>query len=312
MKILYITTGVEDYLSDGILYGLRKLYGPDVVDFPKKESMYVNYQEDISYGSGFTLWRLLPDLNIDREHVREQIEAGYYDIIVFSDIFRQLEVFAHWNVYKLLEQTREMGKKIVFLDGTDDGKVTITETFQWGTYFKRENPFNYPEVKIIGLSIPQEKILPEKPKKTKPFVRYCQVPEAYQVWEIQQMCSNERFADETEYYADMAASKFGFAMKKSGWDTPRTIEQAGCWAVNCIYTPGWEWDNIDWYHRPKDTHPLGLEDMKNCILWDTPQQLVDKIKSINDVQYEKMSRDSHDWALTKTCEKVARYVMDNI
>ena len=40
MKILYITTGSEDYLQDSIMYGLRRLYGKEAVEFPEKEMLY--------------------------------------------------------------------------------------------------------------------------------------------------------------------------------------------------------------------------------------------------------------------------------
>ena len=134
MKILYIVTEQEDYLSDGILYGLRMLYGPDVIDFPKKECMYVGNKGNVDYGRGFTLWGLLPDLNIDRDHAKEQVDNGYFDIIIFSDIYRQQEIYTHWNVYLLLEQAKKQGKKIVFLDGSDDGKPAVTEAFNQTTY----------------------------------------------------------------------------------------------------------------------------------------------------------------------------------
>ena len=52
--------------------------------------------------------------------------------------------------------------------------------------------------------------------------------------------------------------------------------------------------------------------MKNCILWDNSQQLMEKINSVDDTKYQKMSQEIHDWSLTKTCEESAKYVMENI
>lgn len=314
MKILYITTETEDYLSDGILYGLRSEYGPDVVDFPKKESMYLGGKDLVSYGGGFTLWGNLPELNIDRDHILEQLENKYYDVIVFSDIYRQQEVYTHWNVYLLLQKQKEAGKKIVFLDGSDDGKPTVYDALQWGPYFKRENPYNYKGIKIIGLSIPEKKLSTKRPQKSKTFARYCQVEEAYRAPTVAAECNTERFTTEEEYYADLAASRFGIGMKKSGWDTPRTIEYAANWCVPCIYTKGWDWDGKTWYDRPQDTHPLGLVDMQNCILWDNPEQLEKKVEQIKTTYklYDRISKAAHDWAETKTCEQMAKYVIQNI
>jgi hypothetical protein len=313
MKILYITTDMEDYLSDGILYGLRMKYGSDVIDFPKKESMYEGGKNIVDYGGGFTLWGLLPNILIDRENMQERVDNNEFDVIVFSDIYRQQEPFSHWTVFLLFENCKIAGKKLVFLDGTDDGKPTVYDALHWGTYFKRENPFKYNGIKIIGLSIPEEKILTEKPIKTKTFARYCQVDEAYTIPQIKEQCSKERFIKEEEYYADLAASKYGLGMKKSGWDTPRFMEYAANWCVPCIYTKGWKWDGKTWYDKPKETHPLGLVDMENCILWDDPKMLMDKIERIEgNGTYNKISKGANDWVKTKTCEVMADYVMNNI
>lgn len=312
MKILYLTLETEDYVEDSVLYGLRMKYGADVVDFPKKESMYIGGKDGVDYGGGFTLWGLLPDIAIDRDKMLEKIESGVFDVIIFANIYRQQDIYTHWNVYLLLEKMKNMGKKIVFIDGTDDGKPAVTEAFNWGPYFKRDNPYHYPNVKMIGISIPECKILTEKPEKTKPFTRYVQDPDMYRFKEINEQCSRERFTKEEDYYADLKISRFGFATKKSGWDTPRLMEHAANWVVNCINTKGWEWDGKSWYEKPDYTHPLGFVDMKNCILWSSPEELRDKIKSLDSFQYDQLSQASHDWVLTKTCEKSAEYVMENI
>lgn len=312
MKILYLTLPTEDYVEDSMLYGLRMEYGTDVVDFPKKRVMYIGGKGGVDYGGGFTLWGLLPELKIDRNNILEQINNGYYDVIIFGNIYRQQDIYTHWNVYLFLEKVKKQGKKLVFIDGTDDGKPAVTEAFNWGTYFKRDNPYQYPQVKIIGISIPERKILTERPLKTKMYTRYAQDELLYQIKEVKEQCTTERFTKEEDYYADLASSCYGFAMKKSGWDTPRLMEHAANWVVNCINTNGWDWDGKTWYDKPDYTHPLGFVDMKNCILWAKPQELIDKIRSIDQKKYDEMSKASHDWVLTKTCEKSAKYVMDNI
>src|SRR5262249_3229769 len=40
MKVLYLTERTPDYLSDDLLYGLRRLLGADVVDYPRKDVLY--------------------------------------------------------------------------------------------------------------------------------------------------------------------------------------------------------------------------------------------------------------------------------
>ena len=92
-------------------------------------------------------------------------------------------------------------------------------------------------------------------------------------------------------------------MKKSGWDTPRHMENAANWAVNCIYKGD---------EKLPEVHPLGFKDMENCIIWHTASELKEKTERVDKEGYDKMSQASHDWVLTKTCEKMADYVMSKI
>jgi hypothetical protein len=313
MKILYLTTPAEDYLGDNILYGLRQKYGSDVIDYPKKEVMYSSCQKPNHeiYGNGFTLYKRLPEVTIDRsDDVMGLMFGNQFDLVVFSDIWRMQQVFAHFTVYRYFEKTKA---KFAFLDGTDDGFPTIYDAFHRGTYFKRDNPFRYPEIKIIGLSIPAAKLLKAKPEKKKQFTRYVQCDEAYKLDVIQQHSSTKRFESEDEYYQDLADSRYGITMKKSGWDVPRHMENASQWAVNCIYAKGWEWDGVDWEARDSSTHPLGLIDMQNCIVWHDAKELDEKIGIIESTGvYSQLSESSRAWVETKTCEAMTDYFLKNI
>ena len=40
MKILFLTHPYPNYVPDLLLHGLRKLLGPDVIDFPRKDCLY--------------------------------------------------------------------------------------------------------------------------------------------------------------------------------------------------------------------------------------------------------------------------------
>jgi hypothetical protein len=66
MKILYIATNqrtdifpfLVDYQNDCLLYGLKELFGDDVVDCNKRYNLYTDYSdEDVAteYGKGFTI-----------------------------------------------------------------------------------------------------------------------------------------------------------------------------------------------------------------------------------------------------------------
>ena len=40
MRILFVTDSYPNYVPDLLLHGLRKLFGPDVVDYPRKNCLY--------------------------------------------------------------------------------------------------------------------------------------------------------------------------------------------------------------------------------------------------------------------------------
>lgn len=305
MKILYFTTHDADYLQDGILYGLRMKYGDDVVDYPKKDIIYEAEGNRDIYGRGFTLYGNLKDTKINRETIFDDWNNGLYDLTVFGSVYRQQYDLAYYRNYGIMNKVKT---KWAFLDGEDDGFGTVADAINFGTYFKRENPFNY-NIKIIGLSIPEKKMLEGKPIKTKTFTTHVQCKEAFMIQEVMDNCTNRPlFGKEEDYYHDLTVSKYGITMKKSGWDVPRHMENAGHYVVNCIYNRGW--DNTTWEDKP-DVHPLGLKDMENCIIWDTPEELANKIKEA-DKNYDKISEASRRWADTKTCEYMADYFIKNV
>ena len=217
------------------------------------------------------------------------------------DIYRQQSVFAHFTVFDWFSLTKA---KFVFLDGSDDGFPTVYDATHRGVYFKRDNPFGY-SLKKIGLSIPSFHLLQEAPLKTQLFSTHVQCEEAFQIQEVQDRCTNKRVFDtEEQYFQDLTASKYGITMRKSGWDTPRHMENASKWVVNCI----WRLDEKD----PR-AHPF-WEDGKNCIGCNTAGELINKVKSIESTPgaYEKLQQGSVEWMKTKTCEAMANYVLENI
>jgi len=84
MKILFITHPYPNYVPDLLLHGLRKLLGPDVVDYPRKNCLYQGVlglgvcPEDQKCPGWF------PDDtgSIDREDIAKKAAAGYFKYIV--------------------------------------------------------------------------------------------------------------------------------------------------------------------------------------------------------------------------------------
>ena len=92
MKILYLpiinepalhSPAAGDYLCDTIFHGLRSVLGEDVVDAHR---LWHLYKKDLDeepekfkklWGKGFTTYGLLPDLDVDRNDILNNIFSNF-------------------------------------------------------------------------------------------------------------------------------------------------------------------------------------------------------------------------------------------
>ena len=82
---------IGDYLSDGVLHGLRAIMGNDVIDSPPIWYMYKNNfgkdKENLNsmYGKGFTIFgTLTEDQNdIDRTDIENKIKSKFFNKDLF-------------------------------------------------------------------------------------------------------------------------------------------------------------------------------------------------------------------------------------
>ena len=84
MKILFLTHPYPNYVPDLLLHGLRKLLGPDVIDFPRKDCLY-----DGILGLGVCPedqkcpgWFPHDGDTIDRTDIWTKVKTGYFDSVV--------------------------------------------------------------------------------------------------------------------------------------------------------------------------------------------------------------------------------------
>src|SRR5712671_4352045 len=110
MRVLYLSgaTGA-DYQCDMLLHGIRTLLGPDCVDVNKLEFMYQNWPHPPFY----SIYSLLPDIEIDRTDIGGKIRARYFDLIIYGSIHRYRE---HGELVRSLYPRN----RIVYIDGEDD------------------------------------------------------------------------------------------------------------------------------------------------------------------------------------------------
>ena len=96
MRILYVTNHISianasggfisDYQNDLVFYGLRELYGDDVVDSTQIISLYREHEGKIPskhLWGGMTAFWLIGNNNIDRTNIEEKIKV-FEEIINFD------------------------------------------------------------------------------------------------------------------------------------------------------------------------------------------------------------------------------------
>jgi hypothetical protein len=111
MKILFLIHPYPNYVPDLLLHGLRKLMGPDVVEFPRKDCLYegvlglgVCPQNQLCPG-----WFPEDNGQIDRDDIPAKISSGFFDCIV-------ADVRAAGQWLTILENSRS---PLAIIDGED-------------------------------------------------------------------------------------------------------------------------------------------------------------------------------------------------
>jgi hypothetical protein len=193
-----------------VFYGLRELFGDDVVDSTQIVSLYKEYEGKIHpqhlWGGMTTFW-LIGENNIDRTDIEEKIKDKYYDLIIYGAIQRCKQY------YDLVSKIYP-ANKIILIDGNDESD--LNPLYEKHLYFKRELIIDHPNLLPITFGIPTNKLTTPNKNKTQDYATCIPgQPETY------------IFKDERLYYEDYQKSFYGVTMKKAGWDCMRHYEILG-------------------------------------------------------------------------------------
>ncbi len=220
MRILYVTNHISianasggfisDYQNDLVFYGLRELYGDDVVDSTQIISLYKEYENKIHprhlWGGMTTFW-LIGDNNIDRTNIEQKIKDQFYDLIIYGSIKRCKD-------YYDIVSKHYPDDKVILIDGNDESE--LDPLYKKHLYFKRELVNEYPNLKPITFAIPTPKLSQPNKNKSQEYATCIPgQPETYV------------FKEEQPYYEDYQKSYYGVTMKKAGWDCMRHYEILG-------------------------------------------------------------------------------------
>lgn len=273
-KILFLATKREDYLQDTLLIGLRTILGETVVDVPRKDIVYKDYDENLKnrWGRGFTTTKIIDEIPLDRSNIENRIRAREFSHIVFSSIHEQNALFVEFCQKSLLNLP---GISYSFIDGADWRRPHYSAIF-CGKYFKREQ-YTFPRIpwyEDISFSIPDCKMRDTPLYKDRLFAMHVQCDEAYKIPYVRDNCQKSYAFDEEEtYYENIARSEYAVTMRKGGWDCMRHYEIAANLTVPCFY---------NFTRKPRHSAPHGLKDMVNSIYFDTAAELQGKLNYIRD------------------------------
>ncbi|MCS3753158.1 hypothetical protein GGP79_001103 [Salinibacter ruber] len=330
IKILFICPKQEDFLSDSLLHGLRKIYSNNVIDWPKNRYIYKNSEYDDIHGGGFTIYNTLDDIEIEREDVKSRAKKNYFDLVILAKIHNQSDFII--RNYGWLTQTN-----LVILDTADQDNIYPYSTndlkkgytflfknlYKQFPYFKREiTNYSYFSAKFgflpvsltkmidnlsikgnkkllnnlenISFSIPKSKVLESPSKKDKLFTRH--IVDREVAARVEGSTAEKVFKDEDEYFDDIQSSKFGVTMKRSGWDCLRHYEIAANAAVPCFKRLS---------DKPKRCPPYGLGP-DNCIYYSNFDELMHKVNELDHVDYICMQKNALEWAKENTTVKRAK------
>ena len=144
MKILFLTNPYPNYVPDLLLHGLRKLIGPHVIDFPRKDCLY----EGVLGLGVCTEGQLCPGWfpddgeEVDRDDLEAKAKAGHFDLIVCD--YRSLPTYT-------LKFNRP-SQRLAIIDGEDRARPIPTGQY---ALFRRETDGTDHSIPL-PMSLPEE------------------------------------------------------------------------------------------------------------------------------------------------------------
>lgn len=335
LNILFLSDDREDYLADSLLHGLISLGCHQVVDYPKKELLYAGSftaeQRSQLYGHGFTLYGLLPERQVDRTLIWKRLEAGWFDLVILGNIWRQFGLLP-----QLLKSMRHGRTRLLLLDGDDDARlypVSLARLKQHGLqipgplqalagrtrYAKREldlqQPQHWRELLLparlrpqlrrlfrrqllnpqpCSFSIPAQWIrTPDPHRKTKLLPRHIVDDEVRSLLEDSQ--ANYAFSSQQDYFNDLGQARFGITTRRAGWDCLRHYEIAAAGSVPCFR---------DLQQKPALCAPHGLG-TDNCVIYTSAADLHMQLQTMASDRYMNLLAASHAWVQRHTTVQAA-------
>jgi hypothetical protein len=308
-SLLFLSDPQEDYLADTLFHGLRSVLGDQAVDHPKRTGLYASLPEERRaslYGRGFSIYGLLPEIEVQRESALERARCGEFDVVVVGTLWRDW----HWWV-KLRRDGVPDHVRLVVLDGDDlpwmypyaprwfrtPRRIVLPRAHRHAIYFKRElrGPTRWSRSLLpISFSYPEEKVVGTVPAKTKDFPAHIVDGEVAE--RVPGGGTSYAFENEAAYRADLQTARFGVTMKRGGWDALRHYEIASNGCLPCFRQLG---------RKPPRCAPHGLVEGRNCLGYTNADDLFAQVDGLGDERCAELTRGALDWAASNTTRRRA-------
>ncbi len=314
-SVLFLADPGEDYVADSLLHGLRSVLGADVVDVPRRHSMYAGHPDkSVIYGRGFSIYGTLEDLPVDRSEPLERAAAGAFDLVVLATVWRD------WHWWVRVRDVAGTRPRYAFVDGADVqwmypyGPTWWKSPRRWllprahtrGAYFKRETSALTSMLAArrlrplpIAISYPEAKLADGPPEKTKQFTSHVVDPEVAE--RLPGAATGYVFSDEAAYLEDLRASRFGVTTKRYGWDAMRHYEIAAQGCVPCFR-------RLE--RKPAGCAPHGLRAGVNCLAYDGAEDLFAQTGEVGGDHYAELQAGALAWARENTTRRRAESFLD--
>ncbi len=333
MRILFLHSNIPNYVTDGLLHGLREVLGNAVVDVPRNDVMYrdaIPELLDKTGNGGKILYAKLEDADeLRTARCFWQRELADYDYVLFADIDRQADLFH--TLYRQLGPTVAQDKLII-IDGYDAAQVfpyfkmrwrlrtkwwTFLHPYHRVRYFKRERLdrsagglwasfYRWLERRYrlytITMSIPDEYIedVPME-EKDQDFPNYLVDGEVARMLGQADAFNPTgkrqfKFPDEQSYLTDVRRSRYGITTKRAGWDCLRHYEYAAKGVVLCFRDLG---------EKDAKCAPVGLG-KRNTIVYSNADDLRGKLDKIRPEEFDQMRKEILEWVKSYTTRSVVQ------
>jgi hypothetical protein len=299
---------MEDYLADSLLHGLKTLVGEDVVDAPRRDSLYRDFTAERRariYGCGFTLYGMLEDAPVDRERPFERAAAGEFDLVVVGDVWRRPDA---WRALAPLAGRVD----VAVLDGGDYPRpwpygrraarhLLAPRPWRRARFFKRElTPVTERwaragSVHEIAFSVPAEKVISDA-DGDRPNLLSRHVVDEEVAAAVGRAGTGYAFATEREYYDDLRSARFAVTVRRAGWDALRHYEIAANGAIPCFRDLG---------AKPTRCAPHGLSDGVNCVAYGSAEELLARLKGMPAGVERELRAGALEWARANTTSRRA-------